>query len=175
MGFLMRGLLMLLLLGCAKSFSPVLREPPLVPKETKVEVPVLEGSFKLISGEVKTLAQLSEKPFLLLMVSETCTSCREETEGLMTEFEKSGLPSEINMFSVVIDLKPDELKDWSQSFSKPIPWSLGSDDDQVLFDKYFSQHITPAILYFNPANGTLKRWQKKLPIEELKQETGPWY
>lgn len=161
--------------GCAKSFKSEIQKPLELPRETTVEQPVLAGNFKLADGTVNNFAG-NTRPIIIFFVSETCLSCREETEKLAQLFLSSGLPTKVQVYSILIGSFPEDVESWKESFgSLKIDWIVGVDEDLKLFFDYFQQIKTPSILYFNADNKTMKRWQSLLTIDELVKETGPWY
>lgn len=161
------------LVGCARSFSPTLKESLPLSKQEKVSHEIA-GSFHMADGSVKKLSEI-KKPYIIFFVSETCLSCREETEHLLQTYKTMGIPGEIEIYSVLIDLEYSDLSLWANEFSDSIPWTLGSDDELVLYKKYFDKILTPSIFYYNPASGIIKKWQKSLDINQLMEETKPWY
>lgn len=164
----------IILASCAKNFDSTLKHPPGLQGQTVQET--LEGSFLLQDGSSQQLQSLNDKPLLLFFVSETCFSCRQETEHLLEDIRQNGEPSAIRIVSVLIASGPQDIAGWKNTFQPhSIPWVLGSDEDLVLFRLYFANLVTPSTLYYNPSTKILKRWQDIVPIETLKKETGPWH
>lgn len=161
--------------GCAKDFEKTISEPSAIEKETKQELGTLPGKFKLSNGQEQSLNNGDTRPILLFFISETCTSCREETEILAKHFAEFGLPNKIQILSVLIGSFPADIEPWKNTFNETIDWTLGADLDLELYKNFFTQLVTPSILYFDPSTKILKRWQSKLSITELKKETIPWY
>lgn len=162
--------------GCAQNFSPEITVPPALPQSLNIGQSFLNGSFIAENGERKELADFQDKPLLLFFVGEFCGACRQEAVHLKTLFAQKGLPTELHVFSVMLEVDPGTATQWFQSISPAGPsWTLGSDPDLQLFFDYFAVQITPSVLYFNPQTQILKRWQKSLTLNELEKETGPWY
>lgn len=172
---LLGGILMMTFSACAKNFEPTLKSPAAVPYEALYDQPHLEGEFLLENGSTESLSNINNKPLLIFFVSETCASCRAETEELLHEFSATGLPTQINILSILIGSLPEDISIWRNSFSSPVNWTLGSDFKLNLYRTYFKEVKTPSVLYFDPATRVIKRWQDRQNLNTLKMETGPWF
>lgn len=165
-----------LIVGCAQSFTPSTKSPTPVPQQIISDKPFLDGEFKLEDGTSLRLSDLNSQPYLIFFVSETCSSCRAETSEFLTHFQAHGKPTQISFVSVLIGSFPEDISDWKNSFSHgPVDWTVGSDADLRLYRHYFREIKTPSILFFDPTSRVVKRWQERQSLEFLKKETAPWY
>ncbi len=164
-------------LGCAKNFNPVISEISVIEEEKFTGQSFLDGEFVLENGEVKSLADLSNKSLLIFFVGEFCESCFKETKKIKEMIRDKGLPPRLNMISVMIGVGPQIITQWVndiEPFDTPL-WILGSDEGLRLYGRYFDLVKTPSILYFNPQTQILKRWQTGIDLKSLEQETELWY
>ena len=181
MEFLKRSLIIttlsiLFLNACAEQIQPVVNAPESVVAEQNIGQNFLQGQFTLEDGSVRSLADLNDKPLVLYFVGEFCGSCRQEAIHLKEMISVKGLPTKIHLASVMLEVNAGTATEWFDSISPASPkWILGSDASLGLYFQYFQQLVTPSIIFFDPNTQILKRWQKVIPLNQLEQETVPWY
>jgi|GEM_PF-3755920 len=132
----------------------------------------LEGRFTSLGGAAIDLAADSGKIQVLMFVSETCSVCREETEGLVSDRAARGVPVNAAFYSVLVGSIAEDAEDWRQSLG--VDWTVGLDPGDALFRSYCSGQLTPCTLLRNPAEGILTALTGRHSLADWERLTGPW-
>lgn len=164
----------IIFVGCARSFEPELGKISIAPSESNFSRDQFAGLMTLEDGTRLNLQDLLDKPLLLFFVSETCLSCREETEALIGQILTKGQITNLRIVSVMIGSLPEDIPFWKDSFSGPLSWTVTADPDLNLYTRYFSVLRTPSVLFYHPDLEILKTWQDRTHLEDLEKETLPW-
>lgn len=162
--------ILLFLLSSCGQFAPEVLEQRHQPNE-KTSRTELEGELNLINGQTLDLKQI-QKTSILFFISESCTSCIEETKQLVALFQAKGLPKNIQIFSILIGSTQPDTVEWAQNYL--VSWSVGFDEGLSLYKKYFRSLMTPSIVVYRPADEKVLLSQGIKSIEDLQKETGPW-
>lgn len=160
--------------GCARSFEPELGRAPIAPSESSFSRDQFSGVMTLEDGTEVNLQDFLDKPLLLFFVSETCLSCREETEALIAQIQTKGQITNLRIISVMIGSLPEDIPFWKDSFSGALSWTVAADSDLQLYNRYFNVLRTPSVLFYHPDLEVLKKWQDRIHLEDLEKETLPW-
>lgn len=158
-----------ILISCGKNAPTVLEKR--TPQQDKVTRTQLEGELMLVDQRILDLSKI-QKTSVLFFVSESCTSCIEETKSLVHLFSEKGLPLNVDFYSVLIGSNLTDTLEWVQNFS--VLWSVGFDEKLVLYKTYFSVLVTPSLIIFNPEEKRVSLIQGNRTIDQIQQETGPW-
>ena len=170
MGNLVRIFFILaLLVGCAQNMPEILEKRP--EQNEKIGMTQLEGDLLLTNGKILNLQEVRQTT-LIYFISESCTSCIEETKELVQLFKEKGLPQNILIYSVLIGSTQSDTLDWEQNFQTQ--WQVGFDENLFLYKKYFQKLVTPSIVIYNGNTSKVTLYQGKKTIDELQQETGTW-
>ena len=172
MGNLMRNLLILSLLfmtACGQNVPEVLERRNNLNEKT--ELKQLQGNLNLTTNEVLQLSTIS-KTSVFFFVSESCTSCLEETKEMVALFQSKGLPQNVQIYSVLIGSTLPDTIDWVNSLS--VPWQVGFDENLFLYKTYFHALITPSIVIYQADKQKVISLQGKKTLTEIQQETGTW-
>ena len=156
-------------ISCGKNAPTVLEKRN--PQQDKVTRTQLEGELSLIDLRIIDLSSINKKT-VLFFVSESCTSCIEETKSLVRLFDQKGLPVNVDFYSVLIGSNLNDSQDWAKNFQ--VKWNIGYDENLVLYKTYFSILMTPSMIIFNPEEKRVSLIQGNHTIDQIQQETGQW-
>ncbi len=167
-------------MGCSQNFESVLSAPRAVDSVIIYGKSELDGAFSRPNGEQKFLSEFNGQPLLIFFVGEFCQVCLQETTHLKEMVLDKGLPTKIRFITIMLDGFKEDIIPWydalgPQNFPNNLKWDLGVDTDRSLFSLYFTQFITPSIIYFDPQTQIIKRWQQAVSLQQLEQETQSWY
>ncbi len=161
-------------LGCGQFLKENLSEAVVQKKEEVISEEKLEGQYIVGENGVLNISNLQSNHFVLFFVSDTCSSCREETEELIEDMKINGVPQNVKIVSVLIGANLDDVEFWQSSFDSEIKWVVGRDENLELYKKYFEKLTTPSILIYNKETKILKKLQGAIGIEAIKGELGLW-
>lgn len=132
----------------------------------------IQGQFRALDGSTVDLASESEKIQVLMFVSETCLTCRHETEGLVADRQQRGIPTNAAFYSVVIGAFPEDAADWSSSLG--VNWVVGTNAGDNLFRTYCRAGKTPCVVLHNPVTNQNQKIEGARSIADWESFTGAW-
>ncbi|MFK7825090.1 MAG: TlpA family protein disulfide reductase [Oligoflexales bacterium] len=122
----------------------------------------LEGSFINENGDEVFLADLQDKPIVLMFSAVTCSTCITEAKEIINSFKKGAAKSDVvNFVTVLVDNK--RIDRWKRAFKEKKPeWLHGYELSGELYFKYFPRQaddpefpLTPAMVLYHPFKNDL--------------------
>lgn len=135
----------------------------------------LVGSIPTLQNKTLDLRDVGEGSYVIIFAAESCLSCRQETEHLIKLFgKKSAGPNNVKIVSILLGASFEDAEYWSNSFSEPIPWTVGYDSDLSIYRQYFDVLQTPSILAGSKVLSTFRKFTGRQEQQILEKETGKW-
>ena len=121
----------------------------------------LAGSFIDENGDEVFLADLQDKPIVLMFAGITCGNCIAEAKEIIASFKKGPAQSDVVNFVTVLDNK--RISRWRRNFQEKQPdWLHGYTTNDDLYYTYFPKQaedtefpLTPAMVLYHPFKNKL--------------------
>ena len=165
---------LLLLSGSCGRYLPVSTRP-IIETTQQVKSPGLVGTLQLVATEEEMeIANLPSRPTILMFAADTCSTCRAEAQELVALFaEKQHLPSNINLYTVLLGGFIEDARDWIMDLSISWPVAIDVHQDQM-FKQYCPEQQTPCVLIYHPSTNQLNKYIGKSSYLDWQKETGEW-
>lgn len=147
----------------------------------------LEGQFIDEDGNEVFLADLQDKPIVLMFAGVTCSTCIAETKEIIKSFKKGSAHSDVvNFITVLVDNR--RVDRWRRAFGDKQPeWLHGHELSGELYFTYFPKQaedpefpLTPAMVIYHPFRSELflhkgiESIREIGLVEYLKSRVGLW-
>ena len=156
--------------SCSQNYQKEISYAP-IKKIIPLEKKSLNGTFTSLKGESTLLTQYDNQPLVLMFVGFFCWTCVEEVESLKASLSNS-IPKNIKFLSILIEEDPEVGQEWQEEHQ--VPWTVGTDPNGDLFDKYCQEPTTPCIILFDPQKGIVLRKTGKVSVDQIKSLLGDW-
>ena len=152
--------------GCARFID---RAQPLSFSERQTVGELIHGRYESLSGDMNLISD-EGRPFILFLVSDSCSVCRAEALGLSQDFQTEGVPANVRLLSLLIGAIRDDALDWRDELQ--VQWEVGLDIGNEIFQRYCPENKTPCVLV--QANGKLTKLIGEHSRAQLEELTGKW-
>ncbi len=132
----------------------------------------LEGQFFLSDGTSQDLSALRDRPLVFMLAGEFCSTCIHEVGVFKNALSPSILEEQIRFRSVLVGNTESGADEWKNTHS--VPWPVGFQDGDSLFQKWCPERTTPCLIIQTPENGVVLRKTGAVSVTEIEALTGAW-
>lgn len=160
-----------LLPGCAARL-PFMSEDP---KRTPISEAEgrLAGSFETAEGQRVSLEDDAGQSTVVVFSQDTCVVCAAEAQSLRASLRDPAQgPNRIRLYTILVGATAEDAADW-KSFHR-VPWTVGTDPDAALFNRYCETKTVPCTIVQTPAAGIVLKRNGVIHREELERLSGAW-
>jgi hypothetical protein len=133
------------------------------------------------TGQQRRLEDFNDRPMVLMLSEEFCSTCNEEAEMILRSLQNPALaPDRVRLITIMVGAIPDDVIHWRKKFNKPdfphdIPWQIWADESSEFMKRYADDLQTPWMLISRPGEGIVFRAKGKVSLDTIKAYTGEFY